>query len=282
MKPRASFRDLLAGSQKPVVLPGVYNAFTAKQAAAMNFSGLYLSGAALSNSLGVPDNGTLGLDEFAWLGRWIVQAVDLPVLCDADTGFEDIEVTIRRYIETGFAGIQIEDQVFPKRCGHLQGKEVVPAEEMVSRLKQAVAVRNAMAPDFLIVARTDARGADNVDVGGQLDECIDRGNRYREAGADVIFPEALKDENEFARVRKEVAGPLLANMTEFGQTPLMGAREFSRLGYDFVIFPVSLFRFHAGCTKRFFSTLSKEGSQESRLSEMMNRKEINGILNYEP
>ncbi|MGP0567014.1 MULTISPECIES: isocitrate lyase/PEP mutase family protein [unclassified Nitrospina] len=282
MKPRASFRNLLAGSKKPLVLPGVYNAFTAKQAEAMKFSGLYLSGAALSNSLGVPDDGTLGLDEFAWLGRWIVKAVGLPVLCDADTGFADIEVTVRRYIETGFAGIQIEDQVFPKRCGHLQGKEVVPINEMVSRLKQAVAVRNGLAPDFLIVARTDSRGAANVDIACQLDECIERGNRYREAGADVIFPEALKDGDEFVRVRKELVGPLLANMTEFGQTPLMGAREFARMGYDFVIFPVSLFRFHAGCTKGFFSTLSKEGSQKNRLSEMMNRKEINGILNYEP
>ncbi|CAI2719334.1 isocitrate lyase/PEP mutase family protein [Nitrospina watsonii] len=277
-----SFRKLLTAHKKPLVLPGVYNAFTAKQVAAMNFPALYVSGAALANSMGVPDDGTLGLDEFTGLGKWIVRAVDIPVLCDADTGFEDIEVTVHRYIETGFAAIQIEDQLFPKRCGHLQGKQVVPVEDMEARLQKAVAVRDRLNPEFVIVARTDARGADNIDAGRQLDECIDRGNRYREAGADVIFPEALKDADEFSRVRRFVPGPLLANMTEFGQTPLMDTCEFAELGYDIVIFPVSLFRFHAGWTRVLLSTLLKDGSQKTQLAHMMNRKEINGILNYEP
>lgn len=276
-----SFRQLLT-ENRPLVLPGVYNAFTAKQAAAMHFSGLYVSGAALANSMGVPDNGTLGLDDFTWLGKWIVQAVDIPVLCDADTGFEDIEVTVRRYIETGFAAIQIEDQSFPKRCGHLEGKEVVPCEEMESKIRAAAEVRDRLDKDFVIVARTDARGAVNIDAGRQLGECIERSNLYREAGADMIFPEALKDEDEFVRVRRDVSGPLLANMTEFGQTPLIDTSRFAEMGYDAVIFPVSLFRFHAGWTEFFLSVLSKEGTQKNLVSQMMNRKKINGTLNYEP
>ncbi len=271
-------RDLLRNQK--LVLPGAYNAFSAKQIAQEGFPGIYISGAGLSNGLGVPDDGTLGMEDFLYMGRWIVQAVDVPVLCDADTGFENIEHTVKRYIEVGLSGLHIEDQVFPKKCGHLSGKEVIPKDEMVGKVKQACTVRDSLDPDFVIMARTDARGAANIDDQQQLEECITRGNLYREAGAEVIFPESLRTKKEFIRYRKEVDGYLLANMTEFGKTPFISAREFMDLGYNIIIFPVSLFRYHAGQTKMFLSRLMQEGTQQHLVNGMMNRAEINGLLDY--
>lgn len=263
-------------------MPGAYNAFVAKQIAEAGFPGIYVSGAGLSNSLGVPDDGTLGLQDFLYLGRRIVEAVEIPVICDADTGFEKIEETVRKYIEGGFSGLHIEDQVFPKKCGHLSGKEVIPRENMVVKVKEACAARDKYDPDFFIIARTDARGASNLESKDQFNESITRGNLYREAGADMIFPESLTTKDEFARYGKEVPGYLLANMTEFGNTPFIKVREFWDIGFNIVIFPVSLFRYHVGKTKSFLSRLNLDGNQEHLVQEMMHRKEINGILNYEP
>ena len=271
-------RNLLR--KQKLVLPGAYNAFSAKQIAQEGFPGIYISGAGLSNGLGVPDDGSLGIEDFLYLGRWIVQAVDVPVLCDADTGFENIENTVRKYIEVGLSGLHIEDQVFPKKCGHLSGKEVIPKDEMVDKIKKACAARDSVDPDFVIMARTDARGAANIDDKHQIEECITRGNLYREAGAEVIFPESLRTQEEFARYRKEVDGYLLANMTEFGNTPFISAREFMDLGYNIIIFPVSLFRYHAGQTKMFLSRLKQEGTQQHLVQGMMDRAEINGLLDY--
>ena len=263
-------------------MPGAYNAFTAKQIAGGGFHGVYISGAGLSNSLGVPDNGTLGLDDFLYIGGWIAKAVNIPIICDADTGFQNIAETVKKYIEAGFSGLHIEDQVFPKRCGHLAGKEVVPREEMVARIKEACKTRDRHDPDFVIIARTDARGAANIDTGKQFEESIARGRMCREAGADMIFPESLKSQEEFALYGKETPGYLFANMTEFGETPFITAREFAEMGYNIVIFPVSLFRYHAGRSQIFLSGLNDDGNQRRFVQEMMPRSEINNLLNYKP
>ncbi len=269
-------------SGKRLVLPGAYNAFAAKQIALAGFPAVYVSGAGLSNSLGVPDDGSLGVEDFLYLGGWIVKAAGVPVLCDADTGFQNVGGTVRRYIEAGISGLHIEDQVFPKRCGHLAGKEVVPADEMAGRIRDAALARDRHGPEFLVVARTDARGASNIAEGVQFEEAVARGRLYREAGAGAIFPEALRSREEFARYRKEVPGYLLANMTEFGQTPFIAAREFMEMGYDMVLFPVSLFRYHAGQTRAFLSRLHEDGTQEGLVPGMMSRAEINRLLDYNP
>ncbi|MCZ6541437.1 MAG: isocitrate lyase/phosphoenolpyruvate mutase family protein [Nitrospinae bacterium] len=271
-------RNLL--DNQKLVFPGAYNAFSAKQIAQEGFPGIYISGAGLANGLGVPDDGTLKIEDFLYLGRWIVQAVDVPVVCDADTGFENAEDTVRKYIEVGLSGLHIEDQVFPKKCGHLPGKEIIPRNEMVDKITKACAARDSHDPDFVIIARTDARGAANIDEPQQFEESVTRGNLYREAGAEIIFPESLRSKGEFARYRKEVDGYLLANMTEFGKTPFISAREFMDLGYNIIIFPVSLFRYHAGQTKMFLSRLKQEGTQQHLVQGMMDRAEINGLLDY--
>ncbi len=271
-------RNLLR--EQKLILPGAYNAFSAKQIAQAGFPGIYISGAGLSNCLGVPDDGTLEIEDFLYSGRWIVKAVEVPVLCDADTGFENIEDTVKKYIEAGFSGLHIEDQVFPKKCGHLSGKEVIPENEMADKIKKACKARDSVDPDFVLIARTDARGAANIDDPRQFEEGITRGNSYREAGADVIFPESLRSKEEFARYRKEVDGYLLANMTEFGKTPFISAREFMDMGYNIILFPVSLFRYHAGQTRMFLSRLKQEGTQQHLVEGMMDRAEINSLLDY--
>jgi len=267
---------------KTLVMPGAYNAFVAKQMAQTGFPGVYISGAGLANSLGLPDNGTLGMEDFLYAGRWISKAVDIPIVCDADTGFDDIEKTVRHYIEAGFSGLHIEDQVFPKRCGHLSGKEVISREEMGVKIITACAVRDQLDPDFIIIGRTDARGAKNIAEKDQLQESISRGAYYLQQGADMVFPESLRNKEEFAAYRNQVSGFLMANMTEFGKTPFIKVREFEEMNYNLVIFPVSLFRYHVGQTKEFLARLRELGGQEELVQDMMNRAEINSILNYEP
>jgi len=271
-------RNLL--QKQPLILPGAYNGFSAKQIEQEGFPGVYISGAGLSNGLGVPDDGTLGLQDFLYIARWIVQAVQVPVICDADTGFENVNETVKKYIEVGLSGLHIEDQGAAKKCGHLPGKEVAPGSEMVKKIKEACRTRDSCDPDFVIMARTDARGAANIEDKAQFDESVVRGNLYREAGAEVIFPESLRTQEEFSRYRKEVPGYLLANMTEFGKTPFITAREFMDLGYNIVIFPVSLFRYQAGQTKMFLARLKEEGTQQHLLKGMMDRSEINSLLDY--
>lgn len=272
----------LLNAKKTLVMPGAYNPFVAKLIENAEYDGVYLSGAALSNSLGVPDDGTLGLADFARAAKAMVESVEIPVICDADTGFDDIEKTVKTYIECGLAGIQIEDQQVPKRCGHLPGKEVVPREEMVAKLRAADKVRRKLDRDFLLIARTDARGAANVEEKKQFQESLERGKAYLQAGADMIFPEALRDLAEFSAYRKEVGGWLLANMTEFGKTPLIPWQEFQEIGFNVVIFPVTLLRVAAGSISAALEILRKEGHQGSILKKMMPRDEINKLLKYQP
>ena len=266
---------------KIIVMPGTYNAFIAKQIEDAGFEGIYVSGAGLSNSNGVPDTGILTLGDFVYTARWITRAVNVPVICDADTGFNDIEETVERYIKAGLAGMHIEDQVFPKRCGHLNGKEVIPCDEMVKKLRRAVKARDKYDLDFLIIVRTDSRGATNIKESQQLKESIQRGKAYLESGADMTFPESLRSKEEFFRYKEEVGGLLFANMTEYGKTPFISYKEFEELGYNIVIFPVTILRYLAGKVKNVLKTLKVEGNQKSLIRYMMTRTEINKLLNYE-
>ncbi|BAK54672.1 methylisocitrate lyase [Sulfurisphaera tokodaii] len=256
-----------------LIIPGVFNPFTALLAEKVGFKAVYLSGGALTSSYGLPDLGIITLDEVAEMVRRIREVTDIPIIVDADTGFGEV-INVYRAVKVlekaGANAIQIEDQVLPKKCGHLEGKEVVSSKDMVAKIKSALKARK----DMLIIARTDARAVNG------LEDAIERAKMYLEAGADIIFPEALESKEEFAKFAKEVKAPLLANMTEFGKTPLITANEFKEMGYKYVIFPVTIFRVAAKAMKEALEVLLKEGSQKSLMDKMMTRKEQYEIINY--
>jgi methylisocitrate lyase len=259
----------------PVLLPGVFSPLVARLAERTGFQAVYLSGAALSASLGLPDVGLVGLPEFADAARAITLATDLPLVCDADTGFGEslnVERAVRLFEAAGVAGLHLEDQQFPKRCGHLSGKQLVEPEAMAAKLRAAVAARRD--PDFLLIARTDARG-----VTGFTD-AVRRAVLYRAAGADAIFPEALESAEEFAAFAREVPGPLLANMTEFGKSPLLDARQLADLGYQLILYPVSALRVSLKAVEAFFTELRQNGHQRDALSKMLTRAELYDLLGY--
>jgi methylisocitrate lyase len=240
----------------------------------MGFEALYLSGAALTGFLAMPDIGLITLSELATMTRYITRVVGVPLIVDADTGFgEAINVarTIRDLEDAGAAAIQIEDQIMPKRCGHLPGKSVIPAVDMMKKIRAAVDARRR---DTLIVARTDAR-----DVEG-LEGAIERAQLYVEAGADVIFPEALRSLEEFREFARRVKAPLLANMTEFGKTPYISVQEFREAGYKVVIFPATLFRISLGAAREALEVLKSQGTQKSLLDRMMSREDFYKLIGY--
>jgi methylisocitrate lyase len=281
-----NLRQLLK-HKNTLLMPGAYNPFTARLIAQAGFDGVYISGAGLANSLGMPDDGSLRREDFCYFAHLITRAIDLPVICDADTGLDigvegGVQTTVEHFIHSGLAGLHIEDQVFPKRCGHLSGKEVVGREEMQEKISRMARARDLCDKEFLIIARTDARGAANVIESRQLEESIERGQAYLTAGADMIFPESLRSLDEFRKYRARINAPLLANMTEFGKTPMLTAKQFEELGYNIVIYPVSLFRYVAGHTKAALKSLKKSGNQKQLIPEMLSREEINALLNYEP
>jgi methylisocitrate lyase len=283
---RKKLRQLI-GQNNTLLMPGAFNPFSAMLIARAGFDGVYISGAGLANSLGMPDDGSLKLEDFAYFANLITRAVSLPVICDADTGLgantkEDAQLTVKTFIQCGLAGFHIEDQVLPKRCGHLRGKEIVELEEMQGKIHQMVKTRDQLDKDFLIIARTDSRGADNINESRQLAECIERGRAYVKAGADMIFPESLRSYEEFREVRNGIDAPLLANMTEFGRTPMLTAAQFRELGYNIVIYPVSLFRFSAGQMKAALERIKTEGNQQQLLDGMLTRDQINELLDYKP
>jgi methylisocitrate lyase len=271
--PGRRIRDAIAAG--PVLLPGVFNPLVARIAERTGFQAVYLSGAALSATLGVPDVGLVTLTEFTDAARVITAATPLPLICDADTGFGEalnVERTVRQFESAGAAGIHLEDQQLPKRCGHLSGKQLVEPQEMAAKLRAAVAARRD--PDFLLIARTDARG-----VHGFAD-AVKRAQLYRDAGADAIFPEALESPEEFARFAKEVPGPLLANMTEFGKSPLLDARQLGELGYRLILFPVSALRIALRAVETLFAELKQAGTQKDAVKRMLTRAELYDLLGY--
>ena len=238
--------------------PGAFNALVARAVAAAGFEACYISGGATANVAGYPDVGLITLTEMCRTIGEIARAGGLPTIVDADTGYGDGEMIIRtiaEYDRHGAAGMHVEDQVFPKRCGHLEGKTLIPAGDMVAKLHAAAA--NRPHEDFIIIARTDARSVTG------LDDAISRANAYREAGADMIFPEGLQSEEEFARVATESPGLLLANMTEFGKTPSLHVDRFAELGYQLVIYPLSLQRLAMGHVVRGLGRLREEAKSKN-------------------
>jgi methylisocitrate lyase len=269
-------RELIA--KGTVMMPGVPNAAIARQVERAGFDAVYISGAGLANATaGVPDIGLLTSTEVAQLAGYIANAVKIPAIVDADTGFggaENVARTIREFERTGLAGCHIEDQEFPKRCGHLAGKEIVDVDEMIAKIRAALRARRD--PEFLIIARTDARAVED------FDGTVKRARSYVEAGADGIFPEALQSAEEFKAFAREIKAPLLANMTEFGKSPLLAFQELSDFGYRMVIFPMSAFRVSMKASEEFLRDLKKRGTQSDWIDKMQTRTQLYELLDYDP
>ena len=259
-------------------MPGAFNGATARLIERAGFQAVYVSGAGLANATaGVPDIGLLSLEEVARLAGYIAAAVSIPALVDADTGFGGPRETagaVRAFEQAGLAGMHLEDQVFPKRCGHLAGKELVPAPEFCAKLRAAVRARRDNA--FLLVARTDARSVEGFDA------AVRRARAYLEAGADAIFPEALESPAEFREFARQVRAPLLANMTEFGKSPTLNARQLAAMGYAMVIFPLTAFRVAMRAEERMLRDLKRHGTPRAWLKEMQTRAELYDLLDYDP
>lgn len=259
-----------------VVLPGVYDAITARLATAAGFEGLYISGAGVTNSLlAVPDIGLVTLTEMARQAKYIADATPLPCLCDTDTGFgeaHNVMRTVREFEAAGLAGLHLEDQVSPKRCGHLDGKQVIPIAQMQQKIAAACEARTD--PDFVIMARTDARSVEGIEA------AVRRARAYVEAGADAVFPEGLEREEEFTIFRDALDVPLLANMTEFGKTPIIPAERFAALGYNLVIFPMTAFRVMLASVGEAYAELKRSGTQTELLDRMRTRQELYDLIDY--
>ena len=273
--PGARLRALV--EQDVVSIPGAFNALVARAVREAGFQATYISGGATANVAGYPDVGLLTMTEVCRTIREVADASGLPVIADADTGYGEVECAVRTTIEyerAGAAALHVEDQVFPKRCGHLDGKELVDAGEFAEKVTEMAGAR--LSADFMIIARTDARHVTG------MEDAIDRANRYREAGADAIFPEGLQSEEEFATFAAGSPGLLLANMTEFGKTPIIPVPRFGELGYRMVIHPLSMMRLAMGEVARGLRALRETGSVESSLDRMQTRKELYGLLDYEP
>lgn len=271
---RARFQERLAGTGM-VRLPGVPSPLAARLVQRHGFEGAYVSGAVVAADLGLPDVGLTTLSEVALRCRQITRMTDLPVIADADTGFGEalnVARAVQELEDAGLAGIHIEDQMSPKRCGHLDGKSVVDNVTAAQRVKAAVAARRD--PSFVIIARTDIRA-----VAG-LDAAIERARLLADAGADVIFPEALGSLEEFERLSSSVDVPILANVTEFGKSELFSVDELHSVGVRLVIWPVSLLRLAMGVADRALATLGSEGSLRSMTSEMQHRSDLYDLVDY--
>lgn len=266
-----------AMQQDVVMCPGAWNGLVGAAIAKTGFQACYISGGATANASGYPDVGLITLTEMCRTIKEVSNASKLPVIVDADTGYGELEClarTISEYERNGAAGMHIEDQEFPKRCGHLDGKILISQSSMEQKIR--VASENRISKEFILIARTDARGVDGLDV------AISRGNAYREAGADMIFPEGLHSEDEFEEFAKQCPGLLLANMTEFGKTPHIPAQRFGELGYNLVIFPVTFQRVAMGAVTGCLEQLHREGSAEGFEDQMQTRQELYDLLGYVP
>jgi methylisocitrate lyase len=264
-----------AWSAEPIAVPGVFNALVARMAERLGYQAVYLSGAALSASAGLPDVGLLTLAEFVEQARTITQATPLPLVCDADTGFGEVlnvERTVRLFEDAGAAAIHLEDQQLPKRCGHLSGKQLIEPEAMAAKVRAAVAARRD--PNFVLIARTDARGV----LG--FDEAVRRARLYLDAGADAIFPEALETAEEFAAFAAAVPVPLLANMTEFGRSPNLDFATLAAMGYRMVLYPVTALRSALRAAWATLAVIRERGHQRDLLDHMLTRAELYDLLGY--
>ena len=259
-------------SKKLLRFPGAYNPLCAKLIAEIGFDGVYISGGVMSNDLGLPDIGLTTLDQVSYRSGQIARVTDLPTIVDVDTGFGSCKKTIEQFENKGLAGCHLEDQIAEKRCGHLDNKELVTKEEMVKKIQESVKARKDN--NFLIIARTDANSVEG------LDKTLDRIKAYEDAGADMIFPEAMKDEKEFEKVRKVSKGFLLANMTEFGRTPYITGQQFQDMGYKIVIWPVSQLRVALKAMEELYETIKTEDGTKSQEPKMKTREELYDLINY--
>jgi methylisocitrate lyase len=273
---RKNFREQLK-SGKLLQFPGSFSPLVSMMIEKKNFDGVYISGSVLSNDLGYPDIGLTTLTEVSQRGRQIARTTKLPALIDADTGWGEpmnVTRTIQEFIEMGLSGCHLEDQENPKRCGHLDNKSVVSTELMTRKIKAAT-LGKKLDPNFLIIARTDARASEG------LEKAIDRAKAYVDAGAEMIFPEALQDEAEFEKFRKSISVPLLANMTEFGKGKLYTKHELENFGYNLVIYPVTTLRLAMGAAEKGLDILKNTGSQAGALDLMQTRKDLYELTAYE-
>ena len=273
---RKNFRDEL-NTGRLLQFPGSFSPLVSMMIEKKGFQGVYISGSVISNDLGYPDIGLTTLSEVAQRGRQIARTTKLPAIIDADTGWGEpmnVSRTIQEFIEMGLAGCHLEDQMNPKRCGHLDNKTLVSTSEMVKKIKAAV-IGKKLDSNFLLIARTDARGAEG------LDQAIDRAKAYVDAGAEMIFPEALQTEKEFEAMRKAISVPLLANMTEFGKGKLYTTTELTNLGYNLVIYPVTTFRLAMGNTEKGLDIIKCDGSQEKALELMQTRQQLYDLTRYQ-
>ena len=272
---RADFRASLK-SGKLLRFPGAFSPLVSMLIERQGFEGVYISGAVLANDLGLPDVGLTTLTEVSQRGRAIARATALPAIIDADTGFGEpmnAARTVQELEELGLCGCHLEDQQNPKRCGHLDGKTLVPVNDMVKKIRAAATARRDM--NFVIIARTDARAEEG------LDGAIQRARSYLDAGADMIFAEALADEGEFAKFKKAMNAPLLANMTEFGKSKLLTMKQLTDAGVNVVIYPVTSWRLAMKAVEDGLATIKKEGTQESLLKNMQTRAELYELLRYQ-
>jgi len=259
--------------QKILKFPGAYNPLTAKLIAEIGFEGVYISGGVMANDLGVPDIGLTTLKEVRYRANQISRVTDLPSIVDADTGFGDCKKTIETFENLGLSGCHIEDQIDQKRCGHLDNKEIIPSAIMVNKIKTAVKAKKDK--NFLVIARTDANSVEG------LKKTIDRVKAYEDAGADIIFPEAMKNEKEFEQIRKNSKVNLLANMTEFGKSKLLSANELENLGYNIVIYPVTTQRLAMKSVEDGLRAIMNDGHQNNVIDKMQTRKRLYELVEYE-
>ncbi len=272
---RASFRrDLESG--KILKFPGAHAPLVAMEIEKQGFDGVYISGAALSADLGLPDIGLTTLSEVAQRGRQIARVTNLPAMIDIDTGFGEAMSaarTIQELEELGLSGCHLEDQVNPKRCGHLDNKTLVPIDEMIRKISAAANAKTDR--NFMLFARTDARATEG------MDKAIDRAKAYVDAGADAIFPEAMQNENEFEIFRRAIDVPMMANMTEFGKSPLLSASTLAEIGYNLVIYPVTTLRLAMGAVQKGLAEIAETGTQSGLVQEMQTRAQLYDLIRYE-
>jgi methylisocitrate lyase len=270
----AKLRELMG--QGIVAMPGAFNALSARLVQAAGFDACYISGAGVTNSLtGMPDVALLTLTEMAQQCRYITNAVSIPCIADADTGYgETLNVAraVSELEQSGLAGIHLEDQLAPKRCGHLAGKQVIPTTDMARKI--AAAVKSRTDPDFMIIARTDSRSING------FNDAVARANTYLKAGADAIFPEALESPEEFAEFARQVKAPLLANMTEFGKSPLLTVDELAAMGYKMVIFPMTQLRIMNRAAEEVLKEIRQTGTQQALLDRMQTRQQLYQLIDY--
>ena len=260
-------------TNKILRIPGAYNPLTAKLIEDIGYDAVYVSGGTMANDLGFPDIGLTTLQDVSTRSYLISRSTNLPTIVDIDTGFKSCKRTVETFEEFGIAAVHLEDQIERKRCGHLDNKELITKEEMVKKIKECIKAKKD--ENFKIIARSDAK-----DVEG-LDKMIDRCKAYIEAGAEIIFPEALKDENDFEKVRKELNCYLLANMTEFGKSKLFNYKELENLGYNIVIYPVTTQRLAMKSVEDGLRVIFEDGHQNNIIDKMQSRKRLYELVEYE-